>query len=92
MKIVLAITGASGAIYAQRIIFYLEKKVAKNDVAVVFTDAGKQVWEHEIRNLSIKDIPFKIYSNNDFFVPFASGSSKYNTMIIAPCTMGTLGK
>ena len=92
MKIVLAVTGASGAIYARRIIYYLEKKLNKEDVSIVFTNAGKQVWEHEIKDLPIEEIPFEICANNNFFVPFASGSSKYDTMIIAPCTMGTMGK
>lgn len=92
MKIVLGITGASGVIYAKRIIYYLEKKIKKEDVAIVFTNAGKQVWNHELKDFPIEKIPFNIYSNDNFFAPFASGSSKFDKMIIAPCTMGTMGK
>ncbi len=91
MKIILGITGASGVIYAQRIIHYLERE-KENDIAVVITDAGKQVWKYELKDYPIEIIPFKIYANDDYFAPFASGSSEYETMIIAPCTMGTMGK
>jgi 4-hydroxy-3-polyprenylbenzoate decarboxylase len=91
MKIILGITGASGAIYAKKIIEILQE-IKIQDVAVIFTDAGKQVWNYEIENLPIENIPFKIYENDNFFVPFASGASDYNTMIICPCSMGTMAK
>lgn len=92
-KNVLGITGASGSIYAKRIIEILDKNRDKfDDFAIVFTDSGRKVWEYEIDDLKIEDIPFKIYENDDFFVPFASGSSDYNSMIICPTSMGTMGK
>ncbi|MBN2891137.1 MAG: UbiX family flavin prenyltransferase [Bacteroidales bacterium] len=92
-KIVLGITGASGAIYAKRFIEILNNNLDKIDeLAVVFTDSGRQVWNYEIDDLKIEDIPFKIYKNNDFFVPFASGSSNFNAMVVCPASMGTMGK
>ncbi len=92
-KIVLGITGASGSIYAKRIIQILDKnRNLFDELSVVFTDTAINVWSYEIDDMKIDDIPFKIYENNNFFVPFASGSSDYNSMIICPCSMGTLGK
>ena len=92
-KIVLAITGASGSIYAKLL---LEKLLMLKDqweqLSVVMTENAKFVWDTELENTDYKgyDVPF--YSQQDFSAPFASGSGNYNTMIIAPCSMGTLGR
>jgi flavin prenyltransferase len=59
---------------------------------VVMTDNAKQVWETELGNNDYTQYPVKFYSTKDFTAPFASGSGRYNTMIIAPCSMGTLGR
>ena len=92
-KIVIGITGASGAIYAKQLIDNLSKLEEQiSDVAIIFSENGIKVWNYELENYKIEKIPFKIYNNQDFFAPFASGSSTYNAMIICPCTMGTLGK
>jgi 4-hydroxy-3-polyprenylbenzoate decarboxylase len=92
-KIVLAITGASGSIYARLLIEkLLTIKQQWQDVAVVMTDNAKQVWETELGNTDYTHYPVQFYSKNDFNAPFASGSGRYNTMIIAPCSMGTLGR
>lgn len=93
MKLIIGITGASGAIYAKRIIQTITKEKTKiQETAIIFTDIGKKVWQHEIKDLKISEIPFKIYENDNFFVPFASGSSNFDAMIICPCSMGTMGK
>ena len=92
-KIVVAVTGASGAIYADILLRKLQ--VLKNQhetVEVVFSDNARMVWEHEKVKTKIQDIPFKIYPKNDFTAPFASGSAGYTHMIIVPCSMGTLGR
>jgi len=91
-KIVLGITGASGSIYAQRLINLFDKnRDLFDELSIVFTDTAKKVWEHELTE-RIENIPFKIYDNNNFFVSFASGSSNYNSMIICPCSIGTMSK
>lgn len=93
MKIVLGITGASGSIYAKRFIEILDKNRDKiDDLAIVFTGAGKKVWNFEIEDLKFDEIPFKIYENNNFFVTFASGSSDFDALIVCPASMGTIGK
>jgi 4-hydroxy-3-polyprenylbenzoate decarboxylase len=92
-KIVIAITGASGAIYAKLLLDKLQQlsdQIA--DVGVVMSDNARQVWQFELDNEAYKDYPFRFYDKTDFMAPFASGSAKFDTMVIIPCSMGTLGR
>ncbi len=92
-KIVVAITGASGSIYAKVLLDKLEKlKPQIQDVALVMSDNAKLVWETELGNKHYLNYTFKTYHKNDFMAPFASGSAKYNTVIVCPCSMGTLAR
>tara|TARA_B100000900_G_scaffold408271_1_gene422268 strand:+ start:557 stop:1117 length:561 start_codon:yes stop_codon:yes gene_type:complete len=92
-KIIVAITGASGSIYAKVL---LDQLVVLKDqidtVGIVMSKNAKDVWEFELGNDSYKDYPFKYYEKNDFMAPFASGSAQYKTMIVVPCSMGTLAR
>lgn len=92
-KIIVAVTGASGAIYA-KVLFdqlqLLHEQIEK--VGVVMSDNAKEVWRYELGNEAYNDYNFDFYAKMDFNAPFASGSAKYDTMIIAPCSMGTLGR
>src|SRR5688572_19158116 len=92
-KVVLAITGASGSIYAKLLIEkLLTLKSQWHELSVVMTDNAKTVWETELSDRSFENYPIKFFGTNDFMAPFASGSGQYNVMIIAPCSMGTLGR
>jgi len=92
-KIVIAITGASGSIYARQLLDKLSViKDQWQSLAIVITDNAKTVWKTELGNENYNNYPFDIYSKNDFNAPFASGSGQYDTMIIVPCSMGTLGR
>ncbi|HEY5773339.1 MAG TPA: UbiX family flavin prenyltransferase [Chitinophagaceae bacterium] len=92
-KIVVAITGASGSIYARLLLGkILAMKDQYDELGMVMTENAKQVWETETGNDEYKNLPVKNYSTTDFTAPFASGSGKFNTMIIMPCSMGTLGR
>jgi len=92
-KIVVAITGASGSIYAAQL---LRKLAAANEqvaeIAVAMSDNAREVWKTELGNENWKELPFRFYEKNDFTAPFASGSGQFDTMIIIPCSMGTLGR
>jgi 4-hydroxy-3-polyprenylbenzoate decarboxylase len=92
-KIVVGVTGASGAIYAKVL---LEKLVLLQDqlleVAVVFSDNARDVWEYELGHKDYSRLPFKVYDKGDFMAPFASGSARFETMIICPCSMGTMAR
>jgi 4-hydroxy-3-polyprenylbenzoate decarboxylase len=98
-KIVLAITGASGSIYPKLLIQKLLSVPGQwQELAVVMTENAKQVWETELGNTDYKNYmdsankKIRFYGTMDFIAPFASGSGRFNTMIIAPCSMGTLGR
>jgi flavin prenyltransferase len=92
-KIAVAITGASGSIYAKVLLDKLRNLSSQYDeLSIVMSDNAKTVWEHELGNSSYKDYGFKNYSKMDFNAPFASGSAKYNIMIVCPCSMGTLAR
>ena len=92
-KIVVAVTGASGSVYAKVLIDkLLILKEQWDELAVVLTENAKTVWQTELGNEDYNKYPVKFYTQQDFFAPFASGSGQYNTMIIVPCSMGTLGR
>lgn len=92
-KIIIAITGASGAIYPKLL---LDKLLTIKDqwaeLGIVMTDNARVVWETELGTKDFVNYRSSVYNQNDFMAPFASGSAKYNIMIIAPCSMGTLGR
>jgi flavin prenyltransferase len=92
-KIVIAITGASGSVYAKVLLtklLLLKDQIA--EISVVMTENAKSVWQTELGNDEYKNFDVKYYTQQDFNAPFASGSGQYNTMIIVPCSMGTLGR
>jgi flavin prenyltransferase len=92
-RIVVAITGASGAIYAKLLLEKLQQLSSQIDqVAIVMSDNAKQVWQFELDNEDYLNIPFTFYTKTDFMAPFASGSARFDTMVIVPCSMGTLGR
>ncbi|WP_395811068.1 UbiX family flavin prenyltransferase [Daejeonella sp.] len=92
-KIAIAITGASGSIYA-KVLFdkltLLKDQIA--DLGIVMSDNAKDVWHHELGNSSFNGYGFKFFDKRDFTAPFASGSAGFDTLIVCPCSMGTLGR
>lgn len=92
-KIIVSISGASGAIYA-KVLF--DKLMLLQDqieaVGVLMSDNAKYIWETELGNKDYENFPFDFYEKMDFMAPFASGSAQYETMIICPCSMGTLAR
>ncbi|HQU76940.1 MAG TPA: UbiX family flavin prenyltransferase [Chitinophagales bacterium] len=92
-RIVIGITGASGAIYAQVLLDAIAAmKEPPEAVGVVMSSNAKTVWQHELGQ-EMPDYPaFHFYASKDFMAPFASGSAQYDTMIICPCSMGTMGR
>lgn len=92
-KIVIAVTGASGAIYASALFRKLrEIKDQMEEVAVVFSSNARDIWDFELKENFDSTFPFHVYQKDDFYAPFASGSSGFETLIICPCSMGTLGR
>jgi flavin prenyltransferase len=93
LNIAVAVTGASGAVYA-KVLFdtLLACKTQLAGVGVVMSDNAKEVWEFELGNRDFQKYPFRFFEKNDFNAPFASGSSSCSALIICPCSMGTLGR
>jgi 4-hydroxy-3-polyprenylbenzoate decarboxylase len=90
-KIAIAVTGASGAIYAQVLLNKLSK-IDGLELALVMSDNAKDVWKYELGNEDYKKLSIKEYAVKDYFAPFASGSSSFEALVICPCSMGTLGR
>lgn len=93
-KVVVAIGGSSGSIYAKLL---LDRLVGISDqweaVGVVMSDNAKYNWELELGPFSEDLYPdFTFYGKMDFMAPFASGSARYGTMIVCPCSMGLLAR
>lgn len=92
-KIVIAITGASGSLYAKVLLDKLmQLKKQWKDIGVIMSANAQAVWKTELQNEVYKNYPVKYYDGKDFNAPFASGSARYNTMIVIPCSMGVLGR
>jgi 4-hydroxy-3-polyprenylbenzoate decarboxylase len=92
-KIVIAVTGASGAIYAKVLLDKLvQLKDQYQELGILMSNNAKEIWQTELGDEAYKNYPFPHYDKYDFSAPFASGSAKYDTMIVAPCSMGTLGR
>jgi 4-hydroxy-3-polyprenylbenzoate decarboxylase len=93
IKIAIAVTGASGSIYAKVLLEQLQRlKDQVAEVGLVWSDNAYTVWQHELGNKDYETYPFRIWDKNDFMAPFASGSSGYGALIICPCSMGAMGR
>ncbi len=92
-KIVVAITGASGSIYAKTLLDKLQQLPDQWEALdIVMTENARQVWETEIGDKGFEQYPFRYFHTQDFLAPFASGSGGYYTMIVIPCSMGVMGR
>ena len=103
MKLVVAVGGASGSIYAKRLLDELKAlEIARRaailagakrgplEIGLVFSNAGNEVWAHEIGDEP--SYPFKRYGLRDFRAPFASGSAGWDAMVVIPCSTGGLAR
>ena len=92
MKIAVAVTGASGSVYAKVLLETLQQLGEQvTEVGLVWSANAHTVWQHELNNTLYETYPFKVWDKNDFMAPFASGSAGYDALIICPCSMGTVG-
>lgn len=92
-KIAVAITGASGSIYAKVLLDkLLQIKEQWTALDVVMSTNAREVWKTELGNEDYSNYPVRYFDKHDFMAPFASGSARYNIMIVIPCSMGTLGR
>jgi len=90
VKILVAITGASGALYAQRLLDNLDP--AEHEIHVVQSNYARQVIAEELPGGLRLPAGAKTHNLKSMNVPFASGSNPPDAMVVIPCTMGTLGR
>jgi 4-hydroxy-3-polyprenylbenzoate decarboxylase len=92
-KVAIAITGASGSVYAKLFLQKLSQlKEQLAEVSIVMTENAKLVWQTELDDNEYQQYPARYFTTKDFTAPFASGSAKYDALVIIPCSMGTLGR
>jgi len=89
MKLVIAATGASGTIYLQRLLAQID--CAGHEVHLVMSGHAKQVAAQEVERLTVPAGVLE-HGENDLNVPFVSGSARFDAMVVAPCSMATLGR
>jgi flavin prenyltransferase len=92
-KIVVGISGASGAPYAKRLLTVLKEREARGEVelALVLSRTAEQVWAQEIGG-SVRDLGVKPWEGRDYNAPFASGSAGWETMIVCPASMSAIAR
>ncbi|ALJ56572.1 Phenolic acid decarboxylase subunit B [Candidatus Xiphinematobacter sp. Idaho Grape] len=94
MRLVVAATATSGAIYLQRLLDYLDTLPSDipHEIHLIFSSFAHQVIHEEINELQLPKSTIIRHSNRNMNAPFASGSTRFDAMIIIPCSMGTLGR
>src|ERR1022692_2810055 len=90
VKILVAITGASGALYAQRLLDNLDPR--EHEIHAVMSNYAQQVIAEELPGGLRLPAGVKTHNIKSMNVPFASGSNPPDAMVVIPCTMGTLGR
>lgn len=89
MKLVIGISGASGAIYAKTLLDFL--KTTTHVVEITASENALEIGREECE-IDYREYGFKCYGPRDFDAPFASGSAKYDSLAVVPCSMGLLGR
>src|SRR5689334_8623440 len=92
-RIVVGISGASGAPYAERLLTVLTSEPLRERVqlAVVLSSTAEEVWTHECtRDIASFGVP--VYGGRDYRAPFASGSSAPDAMVVIPASMSTIAR
>lgn len=92
MRVIVAVTGASGSIYAVQLIDSLLKSAQVDEVAIIRSRCGEEVMEFEGQELTICDPRITTFDNDDMFSAVASGSAGYDAMVVVPCSMGSLSR
>lgn len=89
----LAVTGASGSVYAQKLLEKFQKlSFPPAEIAVILSDTARDIWMDETGKKFVAEGSAKEYDNKIYYAPFASGSAQYDAMIICPASMGMIGR
>lgn len=90
MKLVIAGTGASGAIYLQRLLDRIDAQA--NEIHLVLSAYARQVIAEELGGELLVPEGVKMHGDKTMNVPFVSGSTRFDAMTVVPCSMGTIGR
>lgn len=90
MKIVVGLSGASGALYAYQLLSFL-KNNTDHETAIVASPNAQRIYQEELQK-NLEECGFPLFSQKNFDAPFVSGSARYDQMVVIPCSMGTLGR
>lgn len=92
-KVVIGVSGASGAPYAERMLRFFAGpgRDAGVEAHVVFTRYGRLNWQDEV-GTDPAEYGLPLYNPGDMTVPFASGSARFDAMCVIPCSAGQLGR
>ncbi|MBQ0081482.1 MAG: UbiX family flavin prenyltransferase [Alistipes sp.] len=91
MKIIIAITAASGSIYSRLLLEELIENDSVEKIGVILSEHAKEVMQYEGESIPSND-KISVYENNNLFASMASGSSIWDAMVILPCSTGTMGR
>jgi 4-hydroxy-3-polyprenylbenzoate decarboxylase len=93
-KIVVGVTGASGAPYARRLLALLTERAREHrdvEIGCVLSPTARTVWGIECGGAP-EDLGISVFAPGDFAAPFASGSAGWQGMVIVPCSMSAAGR
>jgi 4-hydroxy-3-polyprenylbenzoate decarboxylase len=90
-RIVVGITGASGAPYARRLLQLLGRR-DDVEIGVCVSQTAPDVWALECGGDLRETVTQPIWGARDYKAPFASGSAGWHAVAIVPCSMGTAGR
>lgn len=91
MKIVVAITAASGAIYARQLLETLVKSEQVEHIALIYSSNARAVVAHEGEQMPCSE-KIEEYDNCNLFASPASGSARWDAMVVVPSSVGTIGR
>lgn len=91
MKIIVAITAASGQIYARQVVQLLIESALVSEIALIYSSHAEGVAQQEGVEMP-ESAKITRYSNTDLYAPMASGSTEWDSMVIVPCSAGTMSR
>ncbi len=91
MRVVVAITAASGAIYARQLLAALVASDEVERVALIYSANARDVVAHEGEKMPESE-KIEVFENNNLFASPASGSARWDAMVVVPSSVGTVGR
>lgn len=91
MRIIVAITAASGAIYARQLLKALVESAEVESIALIYSTNARAVVAHEGEEMPCSE-KIEVFENDNMFASPASGSARWDAMVVVPSSVGTIGR